>query len=60
VFQDIVHHGNQGSLGLSPCRRGYDQRIASRTDRTTGLFLDIPEFRPVEPLGKHLLKGFVQ
>ena len=60
MVQEIVHHRDQGGLGLSPGRRGDNKRIASRPYRTAGLFLYLPEFRPVKPLGKHLLEGFMQ
>ena len=60
MFQQIVHHGDQGGLGLTPGCGCNDERIASRTYRTAGLFLYLPEFRPVKPLGKHLLEGFMQ
>ena len=60
MFHEIVHHGDQGGLGLSPCRGGDNKRVVSRPYRTAGIFLYLPEFRPVKPLGKHLLEGFVQ
>ena len=60
MFQEVVHYGDKGGLGLSPGCRGNDKCITSCTYRTAGLFLHLTEFCPVKPLGKDLLEGFVQ